>query len=77
MIGLRFGRLVVVSLARLDGVHRYWNCQCDCGELWAVRSDNLQRGATKSCGCLRADVRRKAVRVKATGRYVSRGKVAA
>lgn len=30
-----------------------WLCQCDCGRQLTVLSNNLSRGYTKSCGCLR------------------------
>lgn len=54
MLGLRFGRLVVVERrpghSRGDG-HALWLCQCDCGNQSVVRSHHLRTGTIKSCGC--------------------------
>lgn len=54
LTGLRFGRLVVVSLAASAkaGTKRTWKCRCDCGGESVVRSDALTTGNTQSCGCL-------------------------
>lgn len=47
----KFGRLLVIK--RVKRKHRYkWLCKCDCGNIKAVDSSALRRGATKSCGCL-------------------------
>lgn len=58
LIGIRFGKLVVIDLApyRLekDGRKRImWLCKCDCGELVSKSSENL-----KENGQLVADVQR-------------------
>lgn len=51
LIGQRFGRLVVESLAFVE-VASYWNCKCDCGNSVIVRQNSLTTGNTQSCGCL-------------------------
>ena len=54
LVGQRFGNLVVVEEAGRDkdrGV--LWRCRCDCGSETLVSSGRLNRGMTKSCGCLR------------------------
>ena len=33
-----------------------FKCKCDCGNIAFVKSENLRRGSTKSCGCLRKEV---------------------
>lgn len=51
LLGLRFGRLVVVSQngQRAD-------VRCDCGREKNVQVAHLNYGRTKSCGCLRAEM---------------------
>ena len=36
-----------------------WGCVCDCGKKVAVRSRELDKGHTQSCGCLQAETRSK------------------
>ena len=53
-----FGRLTVIERYHNDvndkpGVH--WHCKCSCGNYTIVRSDNLRKGVTLSCGCLRKE----------------------
>lgn len=54
LIGLRFGRLIVLSelseRAQNGGI--LYNCVCDCGNYYIVSSGDLTRGRTVSCGCL-------------------------
>jgi hypothetical protein len=55
LVGLRFGRLVVISLDYKLKVGRrvstiFWNCKCDCGNMVKVSSYDLQMGVIKSCG---------------------------
>jgi len=32
-----------------------WLCKCDCGKYTKVVADDLRKGSTKSCGCLRRE----------------------
>jgi hypothetical protein len=52
LIGLRFGRLVVVGFADSIRGDARWKCKCDCGQESTVFAQNLKRGTTKSCGCM-------------------------
>lgn len=57
LIGKRYGRLTVVSLAEplitpKGYVIRRWNCICDCGGSSVTATHNLNAGIAKSCGCL-------------------------
>ncbi len=36
----------------------YWKCQCTCGEVKDFYRFRIERGITKSCGCLRRKVAR-------------------
>lgn len=51
LTGQRFGQLVVLERAANIGGRAAWLCQCDCGGQKIVRSSNLQKGNTQSCGC--------------------------
>ena len=61
----KFGHLTVVKVnqKRYDRdvqitskPHRYWFCQCDCGNpnLVEVESSHLKNGHTTSCGCIKS-----------------------
>lgn len=51
LTGERFGKLTVLQeSAQQEGM---WLCQCDCGKITEVSTNNLRRGHTKSCGCIR------------------------
>jgi len=62
MVGLRFGRLVVIerSGTLVEGsAHRAtWLCLCDCGKTAIVSTKALTTGNTRSCGCLQDDLAR-------------------
>lgn len=55
LTGQRFGRLTVIGIKPTETRKTYWICQCDCGNLKTVRSDSLQCGAVRSCGCLKKE----------------------
>jgi hypothetical protein len=54
-VGNRYGKLVVLEKANN---RRYgnaaWLCQCDCGNKIIVSGQELRKGDTKSCGCLKS-----------------------
>lgn len=61
-LGTRFGRLVIVSAEpkRVDTDTKCliaWKCRCDCGTERYYKSSHLHRGKTKSCGCLRKELK--------------------
>lgn len=77
LTGQRFGRLMALKLGprsrptkREPNGKRQWECLCDCGNTKLALQTNLQRGLTRSCGCLRSEVLRE---TKATHGH-SRGK---
>lgn len=51
LLGQRFGMLTVIERAENIGGRAAWLCKCDCGGTKIVRSSNLQKGKTQSCGC--------------------------
>ena len=53
--GMKFGRLLVLSIDGSRKRKTYWQCLCECGNGKLVRSDSLQDGSVKSCGCLKKE----------------------
>lgn len=53
--GQRFGALVVIAFTGVEDVdgrrHGTHRVRCDCGVELVVRSSDLRRGASSSCGC--------------------------
>lgn len=57
LTGQRFGRLTVIKRYGSDKNQRaLWICKCDCGNECVVGVQNLLKGVTKSCGCLRSEM---------------------
>ena len=53
LVGKRFGKLVVLSLApKTKNRSTVWLCKCDCGKEKIVRNKNLIEGITTDCGCV-------------------------
>jgi hypothetical protein len=57
--GARYGRLIVLEKVRREIGRVWWKCRCDCGKILDVSANCLQRGSTRSCGCLQREVARK------------------
>lgn len=55
LTGQRFTRLVVLGANEQRRREAHWFCICDCGKKVSVRSYNLRKGITKSCGCFKVD----------------------
>ena len=72
LMGQTFGKLTVIGPAenyKFGG--KQWLCHCACGNFIVVRSGKLRSGNTRSCGCLRKDMFRKAPSNSKTGiRYI-------
>lgn len=57
LTGKRFGRLTVIGIDEgRQSRKTYWICQCDCGKITSHRSDGLQSGSIRSCGCLKNEL---------------------
>ncbi len=75
LAGKIFGRLTVTHMVPRNDVpdkrgvpHKsliFWVCRCECGLVIHVRPDRLTEGKTRSCGCLRTDIRRANASVRA------------
>ncbi len=70
LVGKKFGRWTVLERYG-SKVYRHeyctsviplYLCRCDCGVEAVVLSKNLTSGGSKSCGCLRDDLRRERAR---------------
>jgi len=56
LIGQRFGRWTVQSMAPKRGRQVAWICHCDCGKTGIALTLDLRSGDSRSCGCLRRDI---------------------
>lgn len=55
LTGIRFGRLIVLSISqhRQANGRLKWKCKCDCGNITTASSANLKSASIISCGCAR------------------------
>lgn len=68
LIGVRFGRLIVIGRDK-DKKRTHYFCRCECGVEKSIRSDSLTNGKTVSCGCYNRD---EAIKNLVEGRIVRR-----
>lgn len=47
----KFGMLTVIRKQGNKNGHALWECSCACGNTTVVRSGDLRRGKSRSCGC--------------------------
>lgn len=59
LTGQKYHRLTVVEAATAINGRSAWRCQCDCGTIKVVKTDDLRSGDTKSCGCWNQEQRSK------------------
>lgn len=55
MLGLRFGKLLVIATAPKKGRQKKWTCKCDCGNVTTPFAFSLKSGKSTSCGCIAAN----------------------
>ena len=53
----RVGRWTVLREVRKNG-KLYYECRCDCGTVREVYGRSLKNGTSRSCGCLRGDLKK-------------------
>lgn len=54
--GSIFGRLTTTGVIERRGKYLYQEVRCSCGVVKFVEQTNLKKGASKSCGCLSAEL---------------------
>ena len=55
--------LGVIKIRRSGGGGRpIWKCRCECGNIVLTARHRIQNGETKSCGCLRKEMSRNAIK---------------
>jgi len=72
LIGKTFGRLVVVSVERRNGL-LYGDCQCECGNRKWINAGSLKKGVTVSCGCRMRECIGDRIRLNTTHGAAARG----
>lgn len=56
LTGQKFGRLTIISKAGITkNGGSLWKCKCTCGSYTTASTKHLQRGSTRSCGCIRRE----------------------
>lgn len=53
LLGKKFNWITILRLDRTENHHNYWVCECDCGTKFIAIGNNIIRGKTKSCGCMK------------------------
>jgi hypothetical protein len=53
--GHRYERLTVLRMTGRKNGRPLWRCRCDCGNEITIGANDLRRGNTKSCGCLKLE----------------------
>lgn len=77
LTGKRFGKLVVLKFSeeetqRRNNSQKYWECQCDCGNIKYTTTRNLKSGLCKSCGCLQKEIAGSKTFIDLTGQTFGR-----
>lgn len=74
--GMKFGRLTAIERTdRTDEFYTtFWKCKCDCGKELEVRTSDLIKGHTKSCGCFRSEVHSKRMKGNNNWNHKNKGK---
>ena len=59
LTGRQYGRLEVLEQAGSDANGVRWRCRCTCCKITVCYGEYLQRGITRSCGCLQEESRKR------------------
>jgi hypothetical protein len=55
VVGTTHNRWTILELGPVINTHRYAKCRCSCGYTSLLRLTSVLRGASKSCGCYKAE----------------------
>lgn len=69
LIGMKFGKLTVISQSGSKNRKKMWYCKCECGGSTVTSTYLLNSGHTKSCGCLAGRKNGIAPKIKGTEIY--------
>ena len=72
LTGQKFGLLTVLEDVGRKNNQVLWKCLCDCGNIVEIRSNNLRRGHTKSCGCYNSEKSSQRTYIDLTGQVFGR-----
>lgn len=61
LTGQKFGKLTVLHRAPNQGRRTMWECECECGNITEVRTENLKNGHTTSCGCKKREPSKRSI----------------
>lgn len=67
--GDRYGRLTLVKHGENRDGLTTWECECDCGNTVNVKTRDLRKGDTKSCGCLFEDTPKQTPQMKKARKF--------
>jgi len=57
--GKKFNRLTVKGFVKKEKGSEFWQVVCDCGKEKTLRKGDITSGSTKSCGCLKIEMKGK------------------
>jgi hypothetical protein len=52
LAGKKFGKILIRKYIEVKKGVAYWECQCDCGNIFIGAGCDIKRGYIKSCGCI-------------------------
>jgi len=64
LTGQKFGRLTAIKFSHINNKRTFWLFECDCGIKKVIRSDNVHKTNTRSCGCFRREINKLGIRNK-------------
>lgn len=67
--GQKYNRMTIISFSHSLNGHRYWKCECECGNYRTVQIRSVVVGNTKSCGCYNKEKVREAGKKNKTHGY--------